>query len=173
MRVVLLLWRTPLLPRLSTEACGLNYSRVPNKRTCRLLENQKKIPPICTYSELYYYWFSAKSPTYTFVPTYIFKTFCQIEPMLAIFYMNFSRIWSDFQEYGFPRLTLIRNFNGEPKCWIIDGPLLNAAKNSHLCVYQFSRIFPTYTFIQSYISITFWENFPPILLFGLVVYSEL
>ena len=31
--------------------------------------------------------------------------------------------------------------------------------NYNLCVYQFSRIFPTYTFIQSYISITFWGNF--------------
>ena len=31
------------------------YSRVPNKRTGRLLENEKKIPPIRTYSDLYVY----------------------------------------------------------------------------------------------------------------------
>ena len=55
----------------------------------------------------------------------------------------------------------------------MDGPLLNATKNSHLYVYQFSRNFPTYTFIQSYIYISFSENVPPILLFGIVVYSEL
>jgi hypothetical protein len=31
------------------------YSRVPNRRTGRLLENEKKIPPIRTYLELYVY----------------------------------------------------------------------------------------------------------------------
>ena len=31
------------------------YSRVPNKRTGRLLENEKKIPPIRIYSDLYVY----------------------------------------------------------------------------------------------------------------------
>ena len=31
------------------------YSRVPNKQTGRLLENEKKIPPIRTYSDLYVY----------------------------------------------------------------------------------------------------------------------
>ena len=32
---------------------------------------------------------------------------------------------------------------------------------------------PTYTFIQSYIFISFSENFPPKLLFGTVFYLEL
>jgi hypothetical protein len=31
------------------------YSRVPNRRTGRLLENEKKTPPIRTYLELYVY----------------------------------------------------------------------------------------------------------------------
>ena len=31
------------------------YSRVPNRRTGRLLENEKKIPPVSTYLELYVY----------------------------------------------------------------------------------------------------------------------
>ena len=44
---------------------------------------------------------------------------------------------------------------------------------SGLYVYQIPRNFPTYTFIQSYIFINFFENFPPILLFGIVVYLEL
>ena len=37
-----------------TVACHA-YSRVPNKQAGRLLENEKKIPPIRTYSELYVY----------------------------------------------------------------------------------------------------------------------
>ena len=43
-----------------------SYSRVPNKRTGRLLENEKKIPPIRTYLELYLYQLSVKRPTYMF-----------------------------------------------------------------------------------------------------------
>ena len=43
-----------LLPSLSHYF--FKYSRVPNKRTGRLLENEKKkTPPIRSYSELYYY----------------------------------------------------------------------------------------------------------------------
>ena len=58
------------------------YSRDPNKRTGRLLENGKKNP---TYTHLLI-WnypfinFQQKYlPTYTFIPTYIFIHFCQID----------------------------------------------------------------------------------------------
>jgi hypothetical protein len=72
--------------------------------------------------------------------------------MLAIFFMNFSRILADFQADGFPRLVFIR------KCWIIDGPLSMLPK------------IPTYTFIN------FQEIFPPICLFSpifLLVFEEI
>ena len=52
------------------------YSRVQNKQTGRLLENEKNP----TYSELYIYQFSLKSPTYIAIRLFppIFIHFCQI-----------------------------------------------------------------------------------------------
>ena len=40
-----------------------------------LIRKWKKISPIRTNSELYVYWFLAKSPTYTFIPTYTYIDF--------------------------------------------------------------------------------------------------
>ena len=142
------------------------YSRVPNKRTGRLLENEKKSHLYAVIRNYTIINFQQKVPPIRLFP-HIFSR------LFVIFFMNFSRILADFQGDGFPRLALIIISNEAPECWIIYGPLLSTTKKFPPIRLLFSRNFPTYTFIQSYILISFWGNFPPILLFGLVVYSEL
>ena len=88
------------LKSILTKSFSNMCSRFLNKQTGCLLENEKNP----TYSHLFgtkqLLIFSKTSHLYVFIPTYIFlltkeifKTFCQIKLMLAIFSMNFTRIF--------------------------------------------------------------------------------
>ena len=65
------------------------YSRVPNKRTGRLLENEKKSHLYALIQTYMIINFQQKVPPIRLFPP-IFLRLCQIKSMLAIFFMNFS-----------------------------------------------------------------------------------
>ena len=127
------------------------YTRVPNKWTGLLLENEKKMSHLYVYFHLYFYSFLLVKE--------ISKTFCYIKPLLKPYFcMKFNRILNQNSNAStwFP-MAPIRNSDGDTHPngkQIIYGPLLNATK------------IPTYTFIQAYTFIRFQEIFPPILLFS-------
>ena len=68
---------------------GFTYSRVPNKRTGRLLENLKKSHLYALIWDYTIINFQQKVPPIRLFPP-IFSRLCQIKSMLAIFFMNFS-----------------------------------------------------------------------------------
>ena len=64
------------------------YSRVPNKRTGRLLENEKKSPLYALIRNYMFINFQEKvPPKYTFIPTYTFINFFQIGLLMYITYL--------------------------------------------------------------------------------------
>ena len=144
------------------------YSRVLNKRTGRLLENEKK------------------SHLYTLIRNYTFINFQKKVPSIRLFppiillFLYFCPIILPFKNSLWPILKsddLWSYFEATIGKIILQ--LLNSWSNSKqtlLYLYWMLPKNPTYTFIQTYTFISFQQKFPPICLFPpilLLVFEEI